>query len=215
MAKIIIPAGCGHFSVANFTLHKLTQSEQINFFSHGSVMGFAFEHMLASEYNNITGVRVANQKKDLVIVDPDDPTLSQHWEAKGFGSSQSDFAGKTRVQASAIRVSIGASSEVGTGRKANARSSAAKYAALCGFIFHIPGTFPDIYHYQLPIDVVMHHRQFGNQICLATVLGELRYLDVKLRTPDKIRGVPIHYNQPLHPGRFSWEMPNVPMPIAA
>lgn len=213
MAKIIIPFGSGCFDVKNYSLHKLSQSEIIDFFSHGSVMGFAFEHMLASEYSNVTGVRTLNQKKDLVIEDPIDKRLSQHWEAKGFRSSQSDLSGKTRIDASTIKVSIGASSEVGTGRKANMQSSLAKYEHLHGFIFHIPGTFPVIYHYQLPIDVVLHHRHFGKEICLATLLAELRHLGVRPMVPKRIRNVPLNLNQPYHKGRLSFEaqLPNLPV----
>lgn len=193
MARTIqVPYGFGRFTIKQFALHTLTQGDLLQFFSSGSVMGFAFEHLAQTEYSgNITTVRVANQKKDLVIQDPADPTSSKHWEAKGFKTSESECAGKTQIYTDQVYVDVGASSETGAGRKADINKSLLKMKQLAGYILHIPGTFPEVYHYQLPIEVIRHHRLSGKTISLSVVLEELRAAGLKPPVPARIRGVPV------------------------
>lgn len=195
MAKAIqVPYGYGKFKIKNFGLHTLTQAENIQFFSNGAVMGFAFESLAQAEYaGNVTTVRVANQKKDLVIQDPSDLACSRHWEAKGFKTSESECAGKTQIYTSQIYVDVGASSETGSGRKADINKSLLKMKQLAGYVLHIPGTFPDVYHYQLPIEVIRHHRIFGKTISLSVVIEELRAAGLKPSIPGRIRDIPVIY----------------------
>lgn len=193
MAKYIqVPFGSGKFTIKTFGLHTFTQADNIKFFSSGPIMGFAFEGLAQNEYpGNITTVRVKCQKKDLVIQDPDDPTCSRHWEAKGFKTSESDCAGKTQIFTDQVYVDIGASSETGSGRKADIGKSLRKMDELAGYILHIPGTFPDIYHYQLPIEIIRFHRLSGKLISLSTVIEELRAAGVKPFIPTRVRDIPV------------------------
>lgn len=195
MAKIIqTPFGFGRFTIVNSTIHKLSQSELASFLSSGPVMGFLFETLMQREYANVTGVRVVNQKKDLVIQDPSRLSVSTHWEAKGFKTSESEFAGRSARSTEQIIVDVGASSETGSGRKADISKSLDKMRELEGYILHIPGTYPDIYHYQLPIDVVKHHRLTSKTITLATTIEELRAAGFDPPVPRRIRGVPITHD---------------------